>query len=181
MLKQITGLVAAASFSALASASMITDVVTQNEYVGWFGSHSYAHDLNDDGFSLGSAVSGTLEIALFDDNEPDACEPNPLPFGPSEICIPDIQEIVVFTVEAFDLDTGGFTFGSSFSGDLEVNALAALNADGMLDVTVSSVTGDFYVGNSTLKIVTSAVPEPGVIGLLALGLLGLRVARPKAA
>ena len=62
---------AAMSFCLLATsfaqAGVIVDVVEQNEFVGWWGSHSYTHDITDQGFSLGSAVSGTLEVELSDD------------------------------------------------------------------------------------------------------------------
>ena len=79
----------------------------------------------------------------------------------------------------------------SFFGDLEVNALLALNDDGMLAIKVTSLWGDFYVGDSTLNIVTSdavltsnsvltidaVVPEPSIVALFGLGLLGLGFAR----
>ncbi|NND39384.1 MAG: PEP-CTERM sorting domain-containing protein, partial [Pseudomonadales bacterium] len=137
------------------------------------GSHSYFHDLNDDGFELGSAVSGTLEISVTDDNDRSG-------------------ELVLFTVEDFDFDSGGYSFGSAFVGGLEVNALGALNADGKLDVTVTSLWGDFYVGDSILTVYTNddggtnssastvSVPEPGVLTLLGLGVIGLGLARTRA-
>ena len=158
---------AAMSFCLLATsftqAGMIVDVVEQNEYVGWWGSHSYTHDITDQGFSLGSADSGTLAIELSDDKD------KWYEFG---------GEVVLFIVDSFDLDTGGFTFGSAFSGDLELSALGAINANGMLDITVQSVVGDFYVGNSTLTVNT--VPEPGALALFSLGLLGLGLSRRRA-
>ena len=110
---------------------------------------------------MGSALSGTLEINVSDD-------PDFLVF---------IPEVIVFVIEEFDFDTGGLTFGTAFAGDLEIGALAALNTDGLLEVTVQSVFGDFFVGDSTLTVVTADVPTPETLGLLGLGLLSLAFAR----
>ena len=52
-----------------ANAGMIVDTVNQSQFVEWFGSHSYTHDINDDGFTLGSALSGTLAIDISDDQD----------------------------------------------------------------------------------------------------------------
>lgn len=142
-----------------ANADPIIDIVEQNVFVDWFDSHTYSHDVNDDGFVLGSATGGTLSVTLSDDGG-----------------FFDSSEIAVFIVEAFDFDTGGLTFGSAFIGDLELAALGALNVDGLLDITIQSVWGDFYVGNSTLTVYTS-IPEPGTLALLGLGLAGLGFAR----
>lgn len=172
----------ALSFSASSFAGLITDVVEQEEYVtssscGLFcvekGVHSYTHNLlepGDDPFTLGSALSGSLSINIFDDSNDGFRNYK--------------GEGAVIVVENFDFDTGG-TWGAllgsatpGWAADLEVEALLALNTNGMLDVTIKGL-GDFWVGDSTLTIETADVPEPGSIALLGLGLAGLGFARRK--
>jgi hypothetical protein len=122
--------------------------------------------LTDDGFDLGTATSGSIEI-LFSDNTDKA------------------WEVILIQVEAFDFDTGGLLVASSaysYYGDLQVNALSQINSDGMLDITIKSWWGDFTVGQSVLTIdggIINSVPEPGVLAMLAIGLLGFGIAGQK--
>jgi hypothetical protein len=153
------------TFGASAGAATITDTITQDAYVTFFGSHTYTHDITDDGFVPGSAISGSLQISIYDDAR------DRLDFLP---------ELVLVIVDSFDFDSGGLTFGA-FDNSLGVQALGSLNADGMLQVTVQSLWGDFRVGESILSVEVSEVPVPGTLGLLGAGLAALGLARRKAA
>src|SRR5690625_4600962 len=142
-----------------AQAALIVDVVEQNQFIGWGGEYSYRHNLNDKGFTLGSALSGTLDIQVRDDNR-----------GWDEL----VPEVILFVIGDFDFDTGGISlFGDGYARELGVKALGSLNSDGDLDVTVSSVLGDFWLGNSILSVTTAQVPGPGALGLVVIGLAGL--------
>ena len=153
------------TFGASAGAATITDTITQDAYVSFLGSHTYTHDITDGGFVPGSAISGSLQISIYDDAR------DRLDFLP---------EVVLVIVDSFDFDSGGLTFGN-FDNSLGIQALGSLNADGLLQVKVQSLIGDFRVGNSTLSVEVSEVPVPGTLGLLGAGLAALGLVRRKAA
>ncbi|WP_207308812.1 PEP-CTERM sorting domain-containing protein [Marinobacter caseinilyticus] len=144
-----------------ATAGVIVDTVYQYEKVNWGSQYSYTHNLIDEGFTPGTAISGDLKVSIYDDYDP---------------WYDFLPEVILFVIEEFDFDSGGISL-SSFYGALEVTALAAINADGMLDVTVKSILGDFYLGKSVLTVVTEEVPAPGTLALLGLGILGLAFQR----
>jgi hypothetical protein len=156
--------------STTANATVITDTITQTEFVGWWDSYSYTHDLTDDGFNPGTttATGGTIKIQFSDDGG-----------------FFDLWETILIVVDEFDGDTGGVIgSASSFVNEIEVEALAQINSAGTLDVTIQSVFGDFFVGESVLSVnindtsndASASVPAPGILGMLGLGLLGIGVA-----
>jgi hypothetical protein len=157
--------------STAANAIPIVDTIDQNIFLQTGDVYSYTHNLLDDGFNLGSATSGTIAVQLFDDADA-------------------AWEVILIAVDKFDFDTDSFsisTSASSFDSALEINALAAVNSTGMLDITIASLWGDFYIGQSVLtvnaidQLVSTAevnsVPEPGILGMLGLGLIGVGIAR----
>ena len=158
----ITGILLA---STVAKAIPIVSTVDQNIFMQTGDSHSYTHNLLLEGFELGSATSGTIEVQFTDDYDPNTWD----------------WEVILIVVDEFDFDTGGFsvsTTAQSYGSELEVNALAEINASGMLDITVASLWGDFYVDKSELIVYgddgeVAPVPEPATILLMGTGLLGL--------
>ncbi|WP_025565989.1 PEP-CTERM sorting domain-containing protein [Psychromonas sp. SP041] len=151
------GLALGLLFSTNSFAGTIVDVVYQDQALSGFGnSISYQHDITDDGFTFGSATSANLAIQV-----------NNLSFW----------ETLLFQIDEFDFDSGAITLGSGYINNLEVNALAALNSDGLLDVFVyAGPWTSVRVGTSTLTV---QVPEPSTILILGLAIIGLSLRRQR--
>lgn len=131
------------------------------------GSTSYTHDINDNGFDTFHDVitDFSLGIKLADDNDKD-------------------RESAAVSLPLWFLtgDIRSLNFGASGGeyGGWSIVGILALNTLGKLTVTISSVTGDFYLLGSTLTAHgmtngPTGVPEPGALGLLGLGLVGMVV------
>lgn len=150
--------IAAVSFSQLAMATVFKDVVNLNQKIGWFETVTYTHDISDDGYSSGGYElnKAKLKITLGDDSRWDFYE--------------------VALVEVADLlkmkDIGQKTI-FKFGLNDRSNGFLELALNGTIRVSVTSATGDFYLRRSQLVARATAVPEPGLLSLLGLGLVGM--------
>lgn len=152
-----------------ANAGVIVDVNNVDTYVGNWRSVTWFHDLSDQGFVPGSALSANITVELRDDQNRD---------------LPELATIILGKVD-FQDGSIAYTPTRNWSDALGFNSLASLNTFGLLEVNIWSAFGDFYVGQSTLTVTTkdtvgvATVSESSSAFLFALGLLSLVVCRKK--
>jgi hypothetical protein len=153
----------------VAGAAMVdtqwTDIWTPDDGPVYFGpgpgysTFSYEHNILDEGFIPGQDVitDYTLTIGLVDDADD----------GP-EYAVINLPGF--FSDRIFEVDFGDTIVGRSFAG------LFSLNDDGILNVTVARLWGDFFLTGSTLVAdgqTISHTPIPASVLFLATGLIGL--------
>ncbi|MDA7855837.1 PEP-CTERM sorting domain-containing protein [Pseudomonadales bacterium] len=147
------------------------------------------HDLTDNGpgssFTVGGSetiIGGTLTMNYMDNGcLGDLADDTLLGSFNSS---PDCLNVLAWAFEGSELfsDAGVaiFSAGGSTEAVLVPEVVAILNKDGLINMGFLGF-GNFTLGDSVLTLQTASVPEPGVLMLLGLGLIGLRVARPRSA
>jgi hypothetical protein len=138
-------------------------------YIGNSDSYTYTHDLTDIGFRpLNDIISSFhLSIDLADDD-------NNFWRDGLEFASIDLPGALGDAPLIWNFGGSGAEYGGwSILGLLQLNVL------GTLTVTISSIYGDFNLVGSSLTASglantgSTSVPEPGALGLLGLGLMGM--------
>ncbi|GFE80916.1 hypothetical protein GCM10011487_29160 [Steroidobacter agaridevorans] len=141
------------------------------QYIDYFQSYTYTHDLADTGFNSLTDVINTfsLSINLADDR-----------MGDGFLGV-DLLEWALVDLPGEDGDVYNFNVWGDEFGGVSFEGLAQLNEFGTLTVTIHSLLGDFYLLGSTLtargESNAANVPEPSALGLLGIGLVGIALSR----
>ena len=187
----VIALGASAAANALPTPFEYTDLVTQEVKVTEGHSYTYNHNVVDNGFEVGSdwIHSFLLSIDLFDDRDKkrETVQINIEGGGPeAEYSSTRKCYLGIFCLSEYVDLSNYISAGSEFLG-AGLKALGALNDTGILEITISSLRGDFYVGRSMLKVFgleypsngngngngNVSVPEPGILALFLLGALAV--------
>lgn len=164
--------------SSAASAAPWTQTIDFNPDIYIGPAQTWTHDLTTVGFDpLSDVITNfKLTVNLTDDDS----DPNGF-FGSGKLeaafaNAPGLLADIVW------LPTSSIGSGSSLVSSLL--GLVDLNANGQLTITLSSTLGDFLLQSSVLSAdgydaPSTKVPEPGILALAGLGLLGVGLSRRK--